>query len=355
MSDDSKIRKRYASLFWPIVLIVIGVVFLLNNLGMLSQSAWDTILLCWPFLFMVIGLDGLLRREGAAVSIYFICLGAILLLCNFDQLDWGAWDVIFVIWPVFLVAVGLDIVFGRRSIWGRLLAGLVVVMIFGGVLWFYSANIIGGKLAVDIIEQPIQGAEQSQVTITPLVGNLLIDSSDDPKNLITGVVKHARGEKIQEKFRLTGKTAVYSLQSEGGTILLPASLGSGASWDLKITSQIPVDLTASMIMGTATVQAEELFLENLQSSLVVGKTMVKLPEKGKVSVKIEGVIGEITIVVPDSMEVSINLNTGLTSVQVPGNYIARERNFFSPGYIESQNQANMDVSQVIGVVRVITK
>lgn len=198
-TKDQKKQTRYmGSLLWPVVLIAIGVVFLLNNLGTLSKSAWDTILLCWPLIFVVMGLDNLLRRDGAAVPTFFIGLGVIFLLGNFGQLAWSAWAVLWSIWPVFLVAIGLDIMFGRRSIWAGLLACVLVIAMLGGLLWYFGSNLAGDKLSVDTIEQSFTGAKQARISIQPLVGNLSLASLSNSNNLIEGKLKRLQGEKFSK-------------------------------------------------------------------------------------------------------------------------------------------------------------
>jgi len=52
--------RRMGPVFWPILLIVVGVVFLLSNLGLLAFNPWELWRL-WPIILVVIGLDILLR------------------------------------------------------------------------------------------------------------------------------------------------------------------------------------------------------------------------------------------------------------------------------------------------------
>jgi hypothetical protein len=52
--------RRVGPIFWPILLIAIGVLFLLSNMGMLPFSPWQLWKL-WPLILVVIGLDILLQ------------------------------------------------------------------------------------------------------------------------------------------------------------------------------------------------------------------------------------------------------------------------------------------------------
>jgi len=357
MSAQNPKKKTHfrGSLFWPLVLIVIGVVFLLNNLGSLTTSAWDTILLCWPLLLVIAGLDSLLRRDGAAVPTFFIGLGVVLLLSNFGQLAWSAWAVLWGIWPVFLVAIGLDIMFGRRSIWMGLLAGVLVTAILVGILWYFGTNLAGVKLAVENIEQPLNGVKQAEVSIQPIIGDLSLTSLEDSNNLIEGKVKRMKGENILQNYKEQNGAGIFDLSSSGGTIIYPTSPGSEPSWDLSLTTQVPLNLDVKMIIGKSSVEAQNMKLSSLSTSLVIGETVVYLPTKGTFDAKIEGVIGSITIHVPESMGVQINSDVGLLNVQVPSGYISGEGIYSSPGFAGAENRVTIDVSQVIGKVQIVNK
>ena len=54
---------RRGGLVGPIILIGLGVVFLLNNLGFLEWSVWDVLLRTWPLLLIAWGIDLLIVRR----------------------------------------------------------------------------------------------------------------------------------------------------------------------------------------------------------------------------------------------------------------------------------------------------
>jgi len=66
---------RKVSLVWPLILIGLGIIFLLNNLGALDWDVWFLIVRLWPLLLIAVGLDVLLgRRAGiwAALTVFII-------------------------------------------------------------------------------------------------------------------------------------------------------------------------------------------------------------------------------------------------------------------------------------------
>jgi Domain of unknown function (DUF5668) len=45
--------------FWPIALVVMGIIFLASNVGMLPRSFWNL----WPLILIIVGLGGLLISD----------------------------------------------------------------------------------------------------------------------------------------------------------------------------------------------------------------------------------------------------------------------------------------------------
>ncbi len=53
--------RRIGPILWPLLLIVIGILFLLSNLGLLAADVWATLVKLWPLILVVIGLDILIE------------------------------------------------------------------------------------------------------------------------------------------------------------------------------------------------------------------------------------------------------------------------------------------------------
>jgi len=45
--------------FWPVTMVIFGLIFLASNLGMLPREFWNL----WPIIFIVVGLGGLLTSD----------------------------------------------------------------------------------------------------------------------------------------------------------------------------------------------------------------------------------------------------------------------------------------------------
>ena len=159
-------RRERSSFVWPIILIVIGVVFLLDNLGLLGRHLWDNIWQLWPILLVAIGLDSLFRRNEIAGPVFMIGLGVAFLLGTAGLIGWGVWDVLWRFWPLLLVAVGLEIMFGRRSLILSFLSVIVIIVILGGAVWMYGVRPASAdRLEGESVQQVLGDIERANIRI----------------------------------------------------------------------------------------------------------------------------------------------------------------------------------------------
>jgi len=98
---------------WVVGLLVlaVGVAWILNNIGIIDFPVYNW----WPLILIVIGVLYLIlhRRMTALGGWFMIILGAIFLLTANNIVEW---KLIWKIWPVILVFFGLLIIFQKRRI-----------------------------------------------------------------------------------------------------------------------------------------------------------------------------------------------------------------------------------------------
>src|SRR5258708_39207531 len=68
--------RNYRSVFWPAVLILVGVIALLANAGVISTDRLSLLLDMWPLILIVIGLELIARRglQGATADLAAVLL-----------------------------------------------------------------------------------------------------------------------------------------------------------------------------------------------------------------------------------------------------------------------------------------
>jgi lia operon protein LiaF len=350
-------RRRYrGSIFFPLVLIFLGVIFLLSNVGVLAGDVWGNILMLWPLLLIALGLDGIVRRNGFAGPVFLIGLGVVFLLANFGYLAFNVWEFVFRLWPLLLIAIGLDIVIGQRSAAGAVFGLAILLVLLFGAIWLFGGVNFNAGTAVNTeqISQGLKGATAAHLVINPASGALHLDASPAPPGLIQGRVSKSKGEQVTENFSVSGDTANYTLKGTGvGFLYIPPAKGETWSWDLAVNPGVPVDLETSVGAGQMDLDLSELQVTALEAKMGVGQTTVTLPASGNFDASVESAIGQIIIIVPQSASVRIQSDTGLATIHVPQGYSKTGEDVYtSPGYGTAENRINLKVNQAIGDIEV---
>jgi hypothetical protein len=342
-------RQRFyrGGLFFPVILIIVGVLFLLKNFDILTGDVGSTLLKLWPLLLILIGLDSMLQGHGLAGPVFLIGLGTVFLLNNFGHLPWNAWELILRLWPVLIIAIGLDIIIGRRSAWGSLLALVLMLAIVAGALLLIGV----GSTGEDSVFKwnPDANITRIDATLNPAVGSLRVNNLMGGVSLAEGVLHLQKGEDAKPQMLANG---TFSISSKGIMFLSPVGKASRWEWDVNFTSSVPIDLDVNMGVGEIELNLTRLRVSSLDVGMGVGKITVVLPAKA-MSGKIDCAIGETVIIVPRGAEVQIKSDAGIASIDTPTGFIHSGDYYTSAGYNNSGATCiDLQVDQAIGHLRI---
>lgn len=374
-------NKKKAGLFVPAVLIIVGVAILLQNLGLLGTNLWDVFSQLWPLLLIGLGLNDLIRNRVIVGPVLTIGLGIVFMVGNFSLIGLDSWFALARLWPVLIIAIGLEIFIGRKNIWLSVAGVGFALSILAAGLWYSGGlnNIesarAGTPLESERVEQSLEDAESAKVVIDSSVGTLYVEALVGDDNLIEGTVSPIRNETIEQSFEMDDGEADYRLSSDmnaGTNFRISDYEDSDIVWDLALTTEIPLDLYISLGVGESVLDLSGLIVTELDLNLGVGQTrvtlpngeyeasidggvgqtIVTLPAEGQVQVDVDGGIGEILIRVPEGMGVKIFVDRGIASLTVPGSYRQSDDVYTSPGYDDAENQVELYLEQGIGNIAI---
>jgi hypothetical protein len=297
------------------------------------------------------------RRGGFAWPLMLIALGVIFLLNNLGYLDWNVWDLIWRLWPVLLIAIGLDILLGRRSALGSIIALVLIIAVVGGVIWYtvtQTPAFSGQALTTDKVVQELSGATSANVSISFGAGRLRIGALKDSGNLIEGTVATGPGEQVLRDFGMDNGVARFSLRHQG----VPTGpwFWGGRSynrtWSLDLSSSVPMTLRVSAGVGESEIDLSDLQVADLDVSSGVGQTRLQLPAHGRVSGKISGGIGQMIVTLPSSMAARIHASAGLGGVSVSSRFQREGRDYVVGNYATADDRVDLDISGGIGEITI---
>ncbi len=351
MSDTNQPRRRRrGSIFFALLLVILGVIFLLSNTGVIEGDAWSLIWQFWPLLLIVIGLDSIYKREGLVAPTFLIGIGVIFLLANLGYLSVNIWQMVLTLWPILLIAIGFDILVGRRSIWASLAGMILILIILAGALWIFGVGAQGNLVQGETIQQSLDGATRAEVKIEPAAGEIKIGATDLTGILIEGSVPSGSDQRIESSYTVNGGVGNYVLRDSGPTSFVPGMNLGKMVWDLFLTDEIPLDLTLNMGAGNMDAKLGSLDLESLVVKTAIGSTSVSLPAQDDLMVDLEGAIGQIVVTVPEGVGVRVQADTALVAVQMPPGYERQENTYQSPDYQSATQQVDITFKLAIGRV-----
>ncbi|MDH7489014.1 MAG: DUF5668 domain-containing protein [Anaerolineae bacterium] len=296
------------------------------------------------------------RRGGLVWPIILIGLGVVFLLNNLGVLPWDIWGTLLRMWPVILIAIGLDLIIGWRSVWGSLVALVLIALVLAGGIWLaYTAA--GPTVATtETVAYPLGGATQASVEIAQAVGELRVRALPaGSANLAQGTLQLARGETVTRSF-IGGDTARLSIKSDkrnwGPEVM---GVQNARVWDLALNGGVPMVLELDLAVGKMTADLSGLDVSAADVKVAVGDATVRLPSQGRSAVKVSVAVGNLAVEIPRGVEARVRSGAALAGRSFPSGWARDGDTYTSPGYATAQHRVELETDVALGnlTVRVV--
>ena len=342
---EQKKYRHHRSIFFPLLIIFIGVLLLLFNFGFLPNG-WSVLLRFWPVLFIFSGLDDLVNQKWTG-AVFNVGLGAILVLANFGFFSMSSWQIIVNFWPVLIIAIGMEIIFRGRSAIGSVIGVAFSVLVILGIIWFAMQGPLVKEAESTPITYELKNVQEVDLNLKPLVANMKLETSLMPDQIIDGEIFTSEKENLSVNTSFVESNQIQRIQiaSEGNVVFPSKNMNNGYPWDLKLSSEVPFTLKIEQVFGIQKLSLQDLILESIDSQLVIGSMEVQLPDNMENNGKLECVIGELVLIVPDDMALKIQIDTGITGVSLDDGFV-REGDFI---YSKAAKRNNQDQLLIVNL------
>ncbi|MCJ7511380.1 MAG: DUF5668 domain-containing protein [Anaerolineales bacterium] len=299
------------------------------------------------------------RHGGIVGPTMLIGIGAVLLMDNLGRLGQSPWTVLLDLWPIILVAAGLDLAIGYRSLAGAVLAAVLSLVVLAGAIGGLADRdgLPTENLAAEVVQVQLNGVASAKVTLAPLAASLRVGSLQDDTLLLAGKIYSHPWERVGQAYLRSGNTARVKLQTTGASLSPTTSFaGTTPAWDLGLTPAIPLDIEVSLVAGEANLPMGDLTAESLKVELVFGQSTVVLPANGKYDARLSGVFGQTVVVIPAGLEASVRLEPLLTGRTIDSDLRQLpDGRYVTAGYGQAENQVDLVISQVVGAIEVLAE
>lgn len=356
VDDDEKRRQsyhshRHHSIFFPLLLVTIGIFLFLNNMGYIEGNTWDIVIRLWPLLFIVGGLDSIFSGNGYVGSMIQIAIGVFILMWNLDYLKYiniNGWEILR-LWPVLLIAWGMDIVIGRRGFISAFVGIILGLALTGGVIWMImNPGLIHQTATPQSISQALEKAKRVSVSIDLGVGNIIMSGGTKYSNLLEGTIYAENSEDVAQTYSISDEKGVYRL--ERSEYRFPSGFIPHNSWIFKLNPVVPLQLNLQMGVGRQVIDLTQVSVTDLDMEMGVGEIDLTLPQMGDFEGDVHGAVGLTVIRVPKSAAVRIEIDKGLATLNYPGNYTYLNDTLTSPDARKATNIIKLSIEQPVGSI-----
>ena len=297
------------------------------------------------------------RTAPIVGPVILIGAGAVFLLNSLDILPWSIWNQVWRLWPLVLIAIGLDLLIGRRN---PLLSLLLVLLVVGsGILFLaYGGFRSAGGLVSTPLNIPLAGAKSAIVTLELGTGNLSLDGGTTDQGLATGTLEYYENRGAPEQSVSTaGDKAVLTLrQVQGNNFDIGSwfSPNRGPEWNVHLNPSIPISINADLGTGNSTLDFSQLKVTDIGINSGTGNSTLVFPANaGHVTGKVEGGVGNLSLKIPDSLQARLDVSSGIGNINVDSRFTKQGDNIYiSSGYADAPNKLDLKLDVGVGNVEI---
>jgi len=221
-------QRQYCSFFWPIVLIAVGIVAMLRELGLIGPIDWWSLIQLWPILLILAGVDLLFSRSLPA-------LGALLGLAT-------------------IVALVILLVAGPG--WGWLDDNASRP--------FLGIGSSAYSVRTEQYIEPVESAESARLSLDLMAYDTFIGPGSDADLLIDATIDTYR----DMRFDVTGtRDKRIVLEPTGSYVRFNVSPSEGDRdyrWDVRLARDLPIRLEVDCSSGYTDMALDDLVIKELE-------------------------------------------------------------------------------------------
>ena len=249
------------------------------------------------------------RRLSIVWPLLIIVVAAVWLMQAAGTLPPAIADLIVRAWPIVLVLVGLMLLLGRLLRFGNVIS-IVLCAVLVGVVVTAAYSQQSGKVRTENHKSLNQAIDPTvtnvQIDLTMLVTE--IEIVPDEGSAITGEFAGSRESTLTSDFQIDGKVGTFTLvEAQSSAIPSLDAVGKG-----KLTLHVPKNLTMDQIRvngrgGDIALDASSATIKNLSLATGTGDISVKLPDKSGLIGDIKTGSGDVVLEVTKTIAANITL------------------------------------------------
>lgn len=291
------------------------------------------------------------RRGDLAGPVLLMGFGLLLFLINTGQVPLTLWEALGRLWPLALVAIGIDLLIPRRSILGSLAtAAVILVVVLAGTWIAMPTTGVVQAGEGETVAVASSGETEAVIQLVPATGRLTVEEMVPAKALLAGTIQVPSPGSVSTTTKTEGGVARATIRT-AGSFTLPINWGVTERWDLQVSGEPKLTLETDMGAGDTVVDARGMDLLSFNGSTGVGRIEIYVPE-GTTRVDLSTGVGELVVHVPKGVPVRLRGSWALGGVDFPDGYYKVNETYLSPDFTEP-GHIEINVSLAVGSIRIL--
>lgn len=255
-------------------------------------------------------------------GVIFICCGIVLLLNTLDYVSWSVWFKILSLWPVLLIAIGIELIFKKTFLsFLALLSPIILILaILGPVYFSYDEWTRGVSWAKSYeCKVPLkEGIQKAKVIVEFKAGELEIAS--DTLNLVNANLDYWK-RKPECDYSFSDLDSTARIRIKAGRREWSDWVWKGwrkYEWNVRLNPTVPLELELSSKAGEADLNLVDLKIDDLSLNLKASDLRVKFGKKESIKCRVDSDASHIRIMIPEESGIRIDSEANLTSTEFSG-------------------------------------
>ena len=295
----------------------------------------------------------LARQSGFGFAGVLILLGVFGLLWNFNVLPDGFWGEFWTLWPLLLVAVGVNLVLSRKGAWLGSVAALAVVTGSLVAAWVLAVADPGSPRGLTISSESISvksdGAQSARLNLTVAAGDLSLTGGAPAGLLLSGGSQGSVAEVTDQRVSVRSsdgrRTVDVRLNTEWNFGFPPPRTTARGNWVLRHAEGIPTDIRIDTGASDLNLDLRELNVQSLSVEGGASDIDVVLPANaGRTTAEFTIGAADLDIMVPSGVAARIDVESGVSSIDIDESRFPKQGDrYVSPDFESAANRVTIKI------------
>ncbi len=284
-------------------------------------------------------------------GIFLVAIGIIFILINIHIIDETIIYGLYMLWPLILIVVGVNVVFRRNHI-VRTITWLTFLAVLITFSYAYREN---GDFGKPIISKQISEdklAETKNGALKLAMGGLNVNVDSTDTKLMDAYIY---AKNITNDFNLSegNDLANFSFKRDEYMFTIP-NFGGKQKCDFHLNSDVIWSLDLDMGMSKVTIDASDLIISKLDIDSGLTKFDIKLGNRSTLTeIDVDTGVSSFDLSVPKDSGIKIKIDGGLYSKDFNGLSLHKDGNYYiSENYDEAISKINMDIDMGVSNLQV---